>query len=41
MPWPGSPASGKALNDLKLAGCNGRYALVLGGDAYRVASGGK
>ena len=30
----------KALNDLKLAGCNGPYALVLGGDAYLAASGG-
>ena len=33
-------AIAKALNDLKLAGCNGPYALVLGGDAYLAASGG-
>ncbi|CAH1658159.1 Linocin-M18 [Hyphomicrobiales bacterium] len=33
-------AVAKALNDLKLAGCNGPYALVLGGDAYLAASGG-
>lgn len=33
-------AVAKALNDLRLAGCNGPYALVLGEDAYRAASGG-
>ena len=33
-------AVAKALSDLKLAGCNGPYALVLGGDAYLAASGG-
>ena len=33
-------AIAKALDDLKLAGCNGPYALVLGGDAYLAASGG-
>ena len=33
-------AVAKALNDLKLAGCNGPYALVLGGDAHLAASGG-
>ena len=33
-------AVAKALNDLKLAGCNGPYVLVLGGEAYRAASGG-
>lgn len=33
-------AVARALNDLKLAGCNGPYALVLGGEAYRAASGG-
>lgn len=33
-------AIAKALNDLKLAGCNGPYALVLGADAYLAASGG-
>ena len=33
-------AVARALNDLKLAGCNGPYALVLGEDAYRAASGG-
>ena len=33
-------AVARALSDLKLAGCNGPYALVLGGEAYRAASGG-
>ena len=33
-------AVARALNDLKLAGCNGPYALVLGADAYLAASGG-
>lgn len=33
-------AIAKALNVLKLAGCNGPYALVLGADAYLAASGG-
>jgi uncharacterized linocin/CFP29 family protein len=29
-----------AVNDLRLAGCNGPYALVLGAEAYAAASGG-
>lgn len=33
-------AVARALSELKLAGCNGPYALVLGGEAYRAASGG-
>lgn len=33
-------AVAKALNDLKLAGCNGPYALALGAEVYRAASGG-
>lgn len=33
-------AVAKALSELKLAGCNGPYALVLGGEAYLLASGG-
>jgi len=33
-------AVARALSELRLAGCNGPYALVLGGEAYRSASGG-
>lgn len=33
-------AVAKALDELRGAGCNGPYALVLGGEAYRAASGG-
>lgn len=33
-------AVARALSELRLAGCNGPYALVLGGEAYRAASGG-
>ena len=45
MPLPAAlddypEAIAKALGDLKLAGCNGPYAPVLGGEAYLAASGG-
>jgi len=45
VPLPGNlddypEAVARALADLKLAGCNGPYALVLGADAYLAASGG-
>jgi uncharacterized linocin/CFP29 family protein len=33
-------AVAQAVSALKLAGCNGPYALVLGADAYTTASGG-
>lgn len=36
--YPGAIA--QAVSQLRLAGCNGPYALVLGADAYTVASGG-
>ena len=36
--YPGAVA--QAVGELKLAGCNGSYALVLGADAYTAASGG-
>ena len=36
--YPGAVA--QAVGELKLAGCNGPYALVLGADAYTAASGG-
>lgn len=36
--YPGVVA--QAVNELRLAGCNGPYALVLGTDAYTAASGG-
>ena len=35
-----SAAVARAVSQLRLAGCNGPYALVLGGDAYTAASGG-
>ncbi|TPK88797.1 family 1 encapsulin nanocompartment shell protein [Mesorhizobium sp. B2-4-17] len=35
-----SSAAAQAVSELKLAGCNGPYALVLGADAYTAASGG-
>ncbi len=36
--YPGAVA--QAVSELRLAGCNGPYALVLGADAYTAASGG-
>ena len=36
--YPGAVA--RAVSQLRLAGCNGPYALVLGADAYTAASGG-
>lgn len=36
--YPGAVA--QAVNQLRIAGCNGPYALVLGADAYTAASGG-
>ena len=36
--WPAAVA--RAVGDLRLAGCNGPYALVLGADSYTAASGG-
>lgn len=36
--YPGAVA--QAVSQLRLAGCNGPYALVLGADAYTAASGG-